>query len=181
MPLSAILLFEDEIILRLFPVLRRAWALKGEPARVGITGKNAKRVLFGTINLRTGHRILMQHPKMNQEGFQAFLHVLRRRYCGREVWLLLDEGTPHTTPKSWALAQRLNIQLVWLPKQCPELNGLDHLWKEVRADVSANYQYETIEQHATVAEEYILKLTNKKALLRAGILSKNFWLKSFLK
>ncbi len=179
MPLKAVLLFEDEIQLRLFPVLRRSWALKGEPAAVGITGRNAKRVLFGTINLRTGHRIVMRQPKMNQVGFQAFLRLLRRHYPARQIWLLLDEGSAHTAPQSQALAQSLNIQLVWLPKQCPELNAMDHLWKELKADISANYQYATIDEHAATAEEYTLKLTNRQALKRAGILSENFWLKSF--
>ena len=129
MPPSAVLLFEDETILRLFPVLRRAWAPSGEPWAIGITGKNAKQVLFGTINVRTGHRVLIPYPKLDQVGFQAFLQVLRRSYPGREVWLLLDGGTAHTAPKSQALAQSLNIRLIWLPKQCPELNGMDHLKK----------------------------------------------------
>lgn len=66
MPDNAVLLFEDEIIVRLFPVLRRAWALRGEQAKVAISGRNARRVLFGTINPRTGHRILMRAPNMRQ-------------------------------------------------------------------------------------------------------------------
>lgn len=119
MPLSAVLLFEDEIIVRLFPVFRRSWSLKGEQARVAISGKNAKRVLFGTVNLRTGYRITMQHPGLNQQGFQAFIHQLRRSYRGRPIWLLLDGATAHTAPKSQSLAEVLNITLVWLPKQCP--------------------------------------------------------------
>ena len=181
MPLSAVLLFEDEIILCLFPVLRRAWSLSGEQATVGITGKNAKRVLFGAINLRTGHRIVMRYGNMRQAGFQDFLRLLRRRYHNRPVWLLLDAGSAHTAPKSKALAAALNIQLVWLPKQCPELNAMDHLFKEVKADISANYQYRNIDEHTACAETYILALKNKQALKRAGILSKNFWLKSFFK
>jgi len=155
--------------------------LRGQQASIGITGRNAKRVLFGTINLRTGHRIVLQQPRMNQQGFQAFLQLLRRCYPGRPIWLLLDEGTAHTAPRSRALAKTLDIHLIWLPKQCPELNAMDHLWKELKAGISANHQYETIEQHAQVAEDYTLKLTNRQALKRAGILSKNFWLKSFLK
>jgi transposase len=181
MPASAVLLFEDEIILRLFPVLRRAWALRGEPATVGITGRNARRVLFGTINLRTGHRIVMQYPGINQAGFQAFLRRLRCSYRGRPIGLLLDEASAHTTSRSQALARVLDIQLVWLPKQCPELNAMDHLFKEVKADISANYQYQSIDEHAATAKEYLLKLSNQQALKRAGIRSKNFWLQAFLK
>lgn len=181
MPASAVLLFQDEIILRLFPVIRRAWSLKGQQARVDVSGKNARQVLFGTINLHTGHRVLMRYPGLNQQGFQAFLHLLSRRYPGRQVWLLLDAATAHTTPKSQAVAKALNIVLIWLPKQCPELNAMDHLWKELRADISANYQYQDINEHAVFAELYTLTLSNQQALKRAGILSEEFWLKSFLK
>ena len=77
MPADAVLLFEDETVLRLFPVLRRAWALRGEQAKIGITGRNAKRVLFGTINPLTGHRIIQRAPNMRQEHFQAFLCLLK--------------------------------------------------------------------------------------------------------
>lgn len=65
-------------MLRLFPVLRRAWGLRGEPLRIGITGQNAKRVLFGALNPRTGHRLLSQAPNMKQVHFQSFLRLLRR-------------------------------------------------------------------------------------------------------
>lgn len=176
-----VLLFEDEVILRLFPVLRRAWSLSGEQAIVGITGRNAKQVLFGTINVHSGHRIVMGYGSMKQKGFQDFLHLLRRRYKGRPVCLLLDAASSHIAPKSKTLALALNIALVWLPKQCPELNAMDHLFKEVKADISANHQYQSIDEHAAYAENYIRQLTNRKALKKAGILSKNFWLKSFFK
>jgi len=43
-----VLLMEDETILRLFPILRRAWSLRGEQAVVPITGRNAKCVLFAS-------------------------------------------------------------------------------------------------------------------------------------
>jgi transposase len=181
MPEGAVLLFEDETLLRLFPVLRRAWSWRGEQAVVPITGRNEKRVLFGTINLRTGHRIVLRRRDMRQANFQAFLRRLRRCYPGRQVWLLLDEAPGHTAPTSQALAQALDMILVFLPKQCPELNGMDHLWREVKDDLSANYQFDSIEEHADYAEDYLLKLSNRQALRRAGILSKNFWLKSFLK
>lgn len=181
MPASAVLLFQDEIIVRLFPVIRRAWSLKGQQARVNISGKNARQALYGTINVHTGHRVLMRYPGLNQQGFQEFLRLLHRRYPGRQVWLLLDAATAHTTAKSQTLARTLGIELIWLPKQCPELNAMDHLWKELRADISANYQYQSVDEHAVFAELYTLSLSNQQALKRAGILSENFWLKSFLK
>jgi len=65
---------------------------------VGITGRNAKRVLFGALNPQTGHRITMQWKNMGSAGFQAFLHLLRRSYSSRPVWLLLDRSSAHTRP-----------------------------------------------------------------------------------
>lgn len=179
MPASAILLFEDEFILRLFPVLRRAWSLRGEPARVGITGRNDKRVLFGVINVRSGHRILKPYRHMRQESFQDFLRVVRHSYRGKEVWMLLDNSSAHTAPKSLALAEKLHITFIWLPKQCSELNAMDHFWRQTKTDISSNYQYSNIEEHASSALHYMRRLTKTQALRRAGILSKNFWLKKY--
>ena len=175
------LLGEDETVLRLFPVLRRAWALQGEQAHVAITGCNAKRVLFGAINLRTGHRIILRRPNMEQVHFQAFLRLLREAYPGHRIALLLDEAPSHRAAKSQSLAADLDIELIWLPKQCAELNAMDQLWRELKGHISANYQYPTIEEHAAAAEQWLRSLTPTEALRKAGIRSKNFWLKSFLK
>lgn len=181
MPAGAVLLFEDETIVRLFPGLRRAWSLKGEQAAVGISGRNAKRVLFGIINMRTGHRVVLQYPNMCQASFQTFLQQLRRHYRHRPIWMILDKAGSHTTAKSQAKAKSLNMKLIWLPKQCAELNAMDHLWRQLKRDVSSNHQYGSIEEHAQTARAYIVKLTKHEALKKAGILSKNFWLKSFFK
>src|SRR5204863_2746 len=54
-----VLLCTDWTLLRLFPPLRAAWAPKGRQAMVPITGANAKRVLFGAINLHTAHRVAL--------------------------------------------------------------------------------------------------------------------------
>ena len=107
-------------MLRLLPVLRRAWALRGEQAHVAITGRNAKRVLFGAINLRTGHRVVLRRPNMQQAHFQAFLRLLREAYPGCQIALLLDEAPGHRASKSQVLAAQLDIVLIWLPKQCAE-------------------------------------------------------------
>jgi DDE superfamily endonuclease len=181
MPPNAVLLFEDETVLRLFPVLRRAWALCGEQGKVAISGRNAKRVLFGTINPRTGHRILMRAPNMRQAHFQVFLRLLRRSYPGRQIWLLLDEAPGHIAIKSEALAVQLDIVLIWLPKQCSELNAMDQLWRDLKSQISGNYQFADIDEHAAFAERWVKSLTPTEALCKASVLSKNFWLKSFFK
>jgi hypothetical protein len=66
---------------------------------------------------------MLRRRRMRQEAFQAFLRLLRVRYKERAIWILLDEAPGHTAEKSLAVAANLAIELVWLPKQCSELNS----------------------------------------------------------
>ena len=78
LPANAVLLCTDATVLRLFPVLRRAWALRGAQATVALTGRNAQRVVLGASNLRTGHRRVLRRPNMRPEPCQAFLRRVRQ-------------------------------------------------------------------------------------------------------
>jgi transposase len=177
---DTIVLMVDETILRLFPPLRAAWAKRGAQARVEITGQNDRRVLFGAINLLTGHRIIMIARTQHQQEFQRFLRHLRCAYRGRPVCLLLDKHRSHTAPATVQLARQLGIRLLWLPTQSPELNAMDQLWRHLKQRIAANRQYETIDELASIARAWMLSLTTTVALRFAGIKSKNFWLRRFL-
>lgn len=180
MPPEAVLLFEDETILRLFPELRKGWSPKGVQARVGISGRNDRRVLFGAINMATGHRVMAAYGRMSAAFFQDFLRRLRRTYRGKPIWILLDNASAHSTKASMRLAEKLDITLIFLPKQCPELNAMDHFWRELKKAVSSNHQYKDIDQHVASAIRYNKRINRKGALRKAGILAENFWLKDFV-
>jgi transposase len=177
---AAGVLFEDETILRWFLPLRHAWAFRGKQAVVPITGNNAKRVLFGALNPRTGHRLVLRRVRQRREDFQEFLRYLRQHYPGQSIWLLLDKAPGRGAGRSQAPAARLGIVLVWLPEQCSELNAMDHLWKELKRLIAANRQYPTIDAEVQQAEEWLLGLTTREALRKAGVLSGNFWLADFV-
>lgn len=168
-------------MLRLFPGVRRAWARRGEQVHSALTGRNAKRVVLGAINRRTGHRVVLRRPTMQQAYCQACLRLLREAYSRRRRALLLDEAPGHRAAKRQRLAAALDIVLLWLPKQCAELNTMDQLGRELKGHISAHYQYPTINEHAAAAEQWLQSLTPREALRTAGVRSKNFWLKSFLK
>jgi transposase len=174
-------LFEDETILRLFPPLRARWAPKGTQPMVRISGANAKRVLFAVINPKTGHRIVMRGKSMRQAEFQAFLRLLHHRYHGRSICLILDEAGCHIAQGTCRLRQTLGIDCLFLPKQSPELNPVDHLWRPLKGRIAANRQYRTVDAQVDYAEAYIHHLSPMKTLRLAGILSKDFWLPSVCK
>jgi len=177
LPADAAILTVDETILRLFPPLRAAWAKRGAQAQVSVSGINDRRVLYGAINIRTGHRSVQIGRSMKLPEFHAFLEMLRRSYRGRPLWLLIDKHRSHTAPSTLRLAARLGVRLLWLPKQSPELNAMDQLWRHLKQHIAANRQYPTINDEAQAARAWVLALTTATVLRLAGLKSKNNWLR----
>jgi hypothetical protein len=142
-----VLLVLDETTLRLLPPLRAAWALRGQQAQVPISGRNDQRVLFGALNVANGRRLLLRRKRACAADFQAFLRHLRQRHyrAGQPLWLLLDRATCHVAAGSLALAAELDMTLLWLPRQCSELNAMDHLWRHLKEDLAANRQRPTMD------------------------------------
>src|SRR3954468_11044928 len=123
-----VLLFADARRLRLLPPLRAAWARVGEQAVVPVTGRNARRVLFGALNVHTAHRVIVRWPSETSPGVRAFLTEIRRRCRGAPtIWLLLDQGPAHTAAPTRCLAAGVAVDVVCLPGQWPELNAMDQL------------------------------------------------------
>jgi hypothetical protein len=170
----------DETDLLLFPPLRATWGQRGEPTRVLLSGRNASRVIFGTLNLRTGTRLFLVRHRQRQGDFQLFLELIRSHYRGWYVTLLLDEHPSHTAAASEKLAEQLKIKRLWLPKRSPELNPMDKLWGDAKDVISANRQRPTIDEHVDDFLQYLTSISNRQALQAAGVLSRHFWLKSVL-
>ena len=174
------MLIEDETDLLLFPPLRAMWSLRGQPARVMLSGRNARRVVFGCMNPVTGHRLFLVRERQYASDFQVFLREVRRCYRGWHVVLLLDGDSSHTAGASQALARQLRIRLLWLPKRAPELNPMDTLWGQAKDAIAANTQYADIDEQVEAFITHVNGLSNKAALQTSGVLSEHFWLKSVL-
>jgi transposase len=174
----SVVLCEDETDVLLFPPLRACWAKRGEQARVALTGANARRVVFGTLNVRTGHRLFMVRARQRGDDFRRFLHTIRRHYRGWQVVLLLDKDRAHTARASQHVAAQLGLELLWLPTRCPELNPLEALWRSGKQTICANRQYPTIEDVVERFLAYLSRLSPQDARRKAGLFSKHCWLKS---
>jgi hypothetical protein len=171
-------LAEDETDLRLFPPLRAGWSLRGESAEVPLSGWNAKRVVFGAMNLRTGTRLFLPRARDRSADFQAFLGEIRRRYRGWHVALLLDGESCHTAKASLRAAD--GMTLLWLPARSPELNPMDTLWGQGKDVVAANKQYQTIDDQVDRFLDFLSGMSGPEALHTSGVLSQDFWLRSAL-
>jgi hypothetical protein len=172
-----VLLALDETDLLLLPPLRAGWALRGQPAPVPISGRNARRTVFGSLNLRTGHALFLAQSHKRTENFQAFLHFIHAHYRGWSVALLLDENSCHTAQGSLRVAHALSIQLLGLPKRRPTSNPVEHLWRDAKGVLCANYQDACLDHQVGGFIDYLQNLSVSQRLRKAGVLSQKFWLR----
>jgi DDE superfamily endonuclease len=174
LPRRSVVLAQDETDLLLFPPLRAGWSKRGEVSRVWLSGRNARRVIFGVMNVRTGTRLFVPREKGRSGDFRAFMEEVRSAYRGWHVALLLDEDPCHTAQASQSVVE--GMTLLWLPKRSPKLNPLDTLWGQGKDAISANKQYATIAEQVDRFLVYLCGLSNQEALHTSGVLSKKFWL-----
>jgi transposase len=166
----------DETIVTETPPLYGAHGRVGEQKEVPISGNRQKRILHGAINIGSGAVSLAITREWDAGTHQAFLSQLRAQWRGWRIVLFLDRGSPHTAQQSRQLARALHIEQRFLPRATPELNAMDQLWKHVKANALANRPAESIDTSADAAATYLLHLSARERLRKAGVLSGHFWL-----
>jgi transposase len=171
-----VILMLDETIITETPPLYACYGHIGEQVCVPITGNHARRILHGVLNVQNGEVLLLITEEWVQETHQAFLIMIRSHWRGWNIVLFEDRGSPHTVGESLRLAGELHIKLRFLPKATPELNAMDHLWRHVKGRGLANRATQSIDESADSACRYILDMSRRERLRKAGVLSGNFWL-----
>lgn len=166
----------DETIITEIPPLYSCYGRRGEQVQVPIIGTHAKRVIHGALNIRTGAVVLLITEPWDQQTHQGFLPMIRDYWKGWHIVLFEDRGSPHTADDSLALAAILHIEVRLLPVATPELNAMDHLWRHVKHDVLSNRATTSIDASADAACQYLLGLSRRERLKKAGVLSDHFWL-----
>ena len=166
----------DETIITETPPLYSCYCRRGEQACVPITGNRQKRILHGALNVTSGDALLFISREWVQETHQAFLRMIRSHWRGWRIVLFEDRGTPHTAEGSLELAAALGIEMRLLPRATPELNAMDHLWRQVKARALADRPTRSIDDSADAACRYIIEMSRHERLKKAGVLSGNFWL-----
>lgn len=166
----------DETIICETPPLYSCYCRIGEQARVPITGNRSKRILHGTINIQSGDVLLLITDAWNEQTHQFYLEMVRHHWRGWHIILFEDRGSPHTSEDSQALAVDLGIQVRLLPRATPELNAMDHLWRQVKGRALADRPTQSIDRSADGACQYIFEMSPRERLRKAGVLSGNFWL-----
>ena len=155
---TATVLYLDECELQLLPIVRAMW-MKGPRVRVPTPGQNAKRVLFGALDARTGALAYLVRPRKRALDFVAFLEQLAQCYPQGPVVLVLDNVITHDAKlvRQWlACPEHARFQVRWLPKYAAhEHNPIERVWGLLKDHVAANRLQGSIDALVAAAERYL--------------------------
>jgi hypothetical protein len=170
--------FGDETTLREFPPLRAAWAPRGAQQVVVISGRNARRVLHGALNIRTGQLVGVIRARNRGTDCAGLVEALAA-YCPAGVphLLIWDNAPPHHTHAARDAAAAAGMAIGWLPFRSPELNPCEDVWREMKRVVAANRAYADVDELAARAVAWPDDRSGEENLHTSGLQSSKFgWL-----
>jgi putative transposase len=164
------LLAQDECDCHLLPVLRAMWQRRGEQVRIPTPGQNAKRGVFGALDLRSGQWFYQLTEHKRSVEFIAFLTTLLTAYPRGTIYVIVDNASIHTSKavKAWLAAQP-RLQLIYLPTYSGhQLNPVEKVWWDLKDCIAANHGFKTLAELDKAIRKYFANMTAQAILALAN-------------
>jgi DDE superfamily endonuclease len=134
--------FQDETHLETNPYLCRVWHRRGTQPTLPGVGTNRRVTVCGSVEALGRARIELVRAAQDTAGFVRYLELLEahQQAVQREIYLVLDNGSAHTSQLSLeALAARKAwLHVVWLAKYAPQLNPIEREWRRLKRDARSH-------------------------------------------
>jgi transposase len=167
----------EETALREFPPLRAGWSKQGHPALGTISGRNARRTLFGALNVATGELVCLPLLRCCTDDIVDAVTALGQIRPGVPKLLIWDNAPPHHPHRVRDAAAIAGMALAFLPFRSPELMPLEELWRGLKQTVAANRCYASLEELVERALAWLTTMTDAERRRRCGLASSKFdWL-----
>jgi transposase len=167
---NATLIAEDEADQQLLPILRAMWQRVGQQVHIPTPGQNAKRGIFGALNVRTGAWLYQLTTHKRSVDFIAFLTLLLVTYPAGRVYVLVDNASIHTSRavQRW-LAVQGRLVLVYLPTYSGHrLNPVEKVWWALKGNIAANRMFRNLAELDAAIREYFADFQPARALALAN-------------
>jgi transposase len=139
--------FLDEAGRRSDCVSGRSYAPQGQTPKIRVSGPRFRVNFIATLCV-FGHLCFdIYTGYFNAEMMIAFLEKFLREREGKKIHLVLDHHPVHTSKAvaAWAAKNVARIRLIFLPKYSPELNPVEYLNNDVKANTQNKYRAKNIE------------------------------------
>jgi transposase len=135
-----VILAEDEASLYLQATRQSVWAPQGQTPSVRVDAGRTKTNFYGTLNLSTGHEVVLRTDKMNAATSALYLEQILQMYPDSRILMLWDRAPwHHGAAIRHVLEANPRLELLIFPVAAPELNPQEHVWKATRRAVSHNH------------------------------------------
>ena len=168
--LTAHIVAVDECDMHLLPPLRAMWQRIRTQVRLPTPGQNAKRPIFGGLDLRTGQWFYRLADHKRTVDFIAFLTPLLVTYPVGVIYVILDNASIHTSKElvKW-LAAHPRLQLVYLPTYSGHrLNPVEKVWWCFKGFIAANRCVRSLAELDSVAGNWFNQLLPEALLTLTG-------------
>ena len=128
-------MFQDEGRFGRVSLPRRSWAPRGMRPVCHTQIIREYTYAYSPISPVDGMIESLIAPVATTEVMEIFLRQVSNRFPDENVIMIMDKAAWHTTGK---LPLPKNITLCFLPPYSPQLNPVEHLWKEVRQNYFSN-------------------------------------------
>lgn len=135
--------FFDESRFGTHSKLGHGWFKKGTRPRVRIKLGFKNFYVYSATHSKTGEHFSLIIPYLNTECMNIFLEELSKHLGSRIATIVMDQAAWH---KSSTLAIPNNINIVYLPPYCPELNPVERLWRYIKHHIIRNKVYDSIDE-----------------------------------
>jgi transposase len=124
---------EDESRFGLLPIQRRRMTVSGVKPMGPVQSQFENFYVYGTVEPTTGESFFLELPYLNTANFQIFLNEFADHYQDTLNIVLMDNGSCH---KAKSLMIPSNVVCLFLPPYSPELNPLERLWQDMKAQLA---------------------------------------------
>ncbi len=148
-----------------------SWQFKGGAFTKQIKANTGRRRLniVGAINPVTmDPTIIITEENCCEELIHAFLYEIKEQYKTAEtICVVLDNARYQRAYSVKELAEQLNIDLIFLPPYCPNLNLIERLWKYFKKKVMKNKYYQSYNEFEDVVFNFFKNFNSNKEELKS--------------
>jgi len=102
------------------------------------------------------------------ESMISFIRKVRKNNPGKAIIIVLDNLKSHKVKEVKAEAEKLGIELVFLPPYSPDLNPIEYVWKSIKRIMSTTFVRHVDDIRNTIKEAFY-RLTKKLSFAAAWI------------
>ncbi len=123
--------------------IKNVWYFRNKQPIIEAKRRGESQNFYGALNMKSGKCAAMTVDKQNGKTTIKFLKKLLKIYQDRKIFLIWDNAGWHKSKEirtflSKVNKNRIRLELFNFPPYSPEFNPQEHVWKNLRQNITHN-------------------------------------------